>query len=342
MDSPANACARLEHPRATVTIEGEPGSRRLVTVHPRVAGLVAQRSPCRTSYPDELIAKLLVVKGPEYLCDEIARDEDEKYAGVNIDIGLFSYLQAADFAGRSLLDFGCGCGSSTMLLARRLPETRLCGVELLAESLEIARLRAKHYGRPDIEFIVSPDGNTLPGLPDSFDFIVLNAVFEHLLPGERGPLMAQLWARLAPGGVLFLQETPNRWCPVEMHTTGLPLLNYLPDGLAWRASRRWASRVAADASWEHLLREGVRGGSVRQILRLLPRASGQAELLPPRWPAPGGQADLWYRASRARHGDSRAKDLARRALKIARAVTTIDFTPELALAIRKRAPGAPA
>lgn len=339
MTGPQAATVRLEHADAQVLVEGAPGGERVVTVVPRRPGLHVQRSPCRTRYPDDLVAMILAQKGPGYVCDEIARDEDPAYAGLNIEIGLFSYLEPGSFAGKRLLDFGCGCGSSTMALARRLPGTRITGVELLPASLEVARRRALHYGREDIVFLQSPDGCTLPDRLGVFDFIVMNAVFEHLLPGERGAVMSQLWRALAPGGVLFMQETPNRWCPVEMHTTGLPLLNYVGDGLALRLATRRSRRVAPDSTWEHLLREGIRGGSVRGILGCLPSDAGKPRLLAPLHPGVRGQADLWYLGSERRHGPSGAKRTARWVLRVARAVTGLDFTPELALAIRKEASG---
>lgn len=335
MSDPEDPMVHLEHADARIIVEGSGGGERLVTVKPHRPGLHVQRSPCRTRYPDDLIRMILEVKGPGYVCDEIARDEDPAYAGLNIEIGLFSYLEPARFAGRRLLDFGCGCGSSTMVLARRLPDTRIVGVELLPQSLAIARRRGLHYGRPDLEFLQSPDGFTLPSGLGTFDFIVMNAVFEHLLPDERGRVMAQLWQSLLPGGVLFLQETPNRWCPVEMHTTGLPLLNYVGDGLALNWATTRSRRVPAGSSWAHLLREGIRGGSVKEILACLPPAEGRPRLMRPIAPGVRGQADLWYLGSERRHGPSRAKRAARFVLHAARSVTGLDFTPELALAIRK-------
>ncbi|MBK6736337.1 MAG: hypothetical protein IPG61_20180 [bacterium] len=75
-----------------------------------------------------------------------------------------------------------------------MPETSILGAELVGESVEVARLRARHYGRDDIVIHLSPDGNTLPAGLGRVDFIVMNAVFEHLLPrtraGHGGPLGA--------------------------------------------------------------------------------------------------------------------------------------------------------
>ena len=38
-----------------------------------------------------------------------------------------------------------------------------------------------------------------------------------------------IWAHLKSGGVLFLNQTPHRYFPVEHHTTNLPMINYFPD-----------------------------------------------------------------------------------------------------------------
>jgi hypothetical protein len=64
-----------------------------------------------------------------------------------------------------------------------------------------------------------------------FDYIMFNAVFEHLLPHERPRLLPAVFVRhLRPVGVMFLNQTPYRYSLVEVHTTGgLPLINYLPE-----------------------------------------------------------------------------------------------------------------
>ena len=71
--------------------------------------------------------------------------------------------------------------------------------------------------------------------------MMLSAVFEHVLPEERDPVLDMLWSVLRPGGVMVVDQTPHRWFPQESHTTALPFLNYLPG--RWRSGRR---SVAAD------------------------------------------------------------------------------------------------
>jgi hypothetical protein len=104
-----------------------------------------------------------------------------------------------------------------------------------------------------------------------------------MLPAERRLLMPKIWALLKPGGVLFVNQTPNRYFPIEQHTTGLPLLNYLPARLAGPVARRFSKRIDGDESWETLLRKGIRGGAEKDVLRDLGARNGQgAVLLKPR------------------------------------------------------------
>ena len=56
---------------------------------------------------------------------------------------------------------------------------------------------------------------------------------------------------------------------VEGHTTGLPFINYLPDNLAYFIARRFSKRVENNESWVMLLRKGIRGGTEREIMKIL-------------------------------------------------------------------------
>ena len=222
---------------------------------------------------------------------------------------MLAYLPESAFKGKRVLDFGSGSGASTMVLARMLPGAEIVGVELRDDFVELARHRARFYGFEDVHFFVSPSGDRLPGDLGEFDFIVFSAVYEHLLPAERPALLARLWDVLRTGGVLFVSQTPQRWLPVEYHTTGLPLLNYLPDQLAWRLGRRLSPRVASDASWETMLRDGVRGATEREVVRLLREAGAEILCRSDRrvsaatTTSTSGTSDRW---PRGRRGSSRS------------------------------------
>jgi ubiquinone/menaquinone biosynthesis C-methylase UbiE len=315
-----------------VLVEALPRGKHRISVLPG-PGVVVEQDTWVTSYPLFLIRTIYAGKGP-YVCDEIMRDEDPRYVERSIRHEVLGYVDAAEFSGKRILDFGCGSGASTMVLARVLPPCEIVGVDLEERHLRIARRRAEHFGRTGVRFIRSPSGDSLPEGLGLFDFVVLSAVFEHLLPAERRTVLPLVWRHVRPGGILFVNQTPFRYSPVETHTTGLPGINYLPDGLALRAARRFSKRVGPDDDWQKLLREGIRGGTVREILGIL-AASGSPALLEPRKEA-GDRIDLWRRTLSPRHG--RLKDGIWMSLKLLKLATGVQITPDLALAIRNEAP----
>jgi SAM-dependent methyltransferase len=312
-----------------VLVSELPSGRRRLQVVPR-PGVPIPRRDWETRYPLDLIREIHACKAL-YTCDEIMREEDPDYVERYLRHEVLGYVDAAEFAGRRVLDFGCGSGASTLVLSRLLPDCELVGIELEERLLRIARARAGHFGRGNLRFLQSPCGDDLPGDTGTFDFIVFSAVFEHLLPQERRRLLALLWEHLETGGLLFLNQTPHRYAPVETHTTGLPLVNYLPDELACLAATRLSRRVRRDDDWETLLRAGIRGGTPGEILGIL-RDFGEPAMLAPR-KAVGDQIDLWYGKLSPRHALLKRTIWA--ALKSLKLVGRIELTPELALAIRK-------
>lgn len=327
----------LRHHEGTVeVVEVGDGRRRIRALGPDGA-LLPGRNEWVTRYPPELIEAVLDVKGPRWVCDEIMRDEDPSYVELSLRADLFAFVPERAFAGKRLLDFGCGSAASTMALGRMLPATEIVGAELVAGFVAVAEQRARHLGYHHVAFHRSPHGSALPDGIGRFDFIVLSAVLEHLLPHERAVLLPLLWSHLAPGGVLFINQTPHRWFPVERHTTGLPGLNYLPDRLALRAARRFASRVDPHASWDELLREGIRGGSEPEVVRRLRAAEiGGFRLLSPTHLGGRDTGDIWTHVARAsgrRSGP--AAWLLPRAYRLVSRVTGSQFARQLSMAVAR-------
>jgi SAM-dependent methyltransferase len=326
----------LEHPEGRALVEDLGAGRRRVTVEPSRESTFVSRYSCDTSYPPELIQRILGSKGVGYLCDEIARDEDPRYVERMLRHAMLSYVPREYFAGKRLLDFGSGSGASTAVLARLFPATEIIAVELISELVEIAQLRARFHGLSNIEFHISPSGQTLPENLGQFDVVTLSAVYEHLLPAERRVLLPLIWSRLRSGGILFLNQTPHRWYPLEYHTSGLPLLNYLPDQVAFRAARRFSRRIDPTSSWPDLLRAGIRGGTEHGILsELAGDEDSKPVLLAPSGPGVRDKVDMWYRGSMEGPRPMRIKGLVRIAFKAVSRVTGEDFTPSLDLAIQK-------
>lgn len=330
----------LNHRLAHVVVREVGDGTRSIEVYPNdTAHTFMPIQTCRTSYPLPLISQILSVKGPTYLCDEIAREESSTYVGRSLQYDILAYIGETEFVGKRILDFGCGSGASTMVLARMFPLSQIVGVELDDDLLSVARMRVAHYGATNAQLLLSPRGEELPRDIGTFDYIVLSAVFEHLLPGERLTVFPLLWSVLRPGGILFLDQTPHRYFPAEIHTTGgIPLLNYLPDHVALRVARRFSRRVSPNESWESLLRRGIRGSTEGQILQIITQhCSGKPTLLEPERLGVQNRIALWYTPTAldpAWHVRA-IRRVAAWSMKVLRGVTGITLTPYLALALQK-------
>jgi SAM-dependent methyltransferase len=324
----------LEHPEGRIAVQELTDDRRRVSVAETAPGLFVSRRECVSTYPVPLIQRILDVKGPGYLCDEIMRAEDADYVATFLRYALLGFVSPESFRGARVLDFGSGSGASTLVLTRMFPDAQIVGVELEPDFIEIARMRAAHYGFVNLDFLQSPSPEEMPAGIGTFRYINLGAVYEHLLPDERRRLIPQLWRLLDRAGVLFVNQLPYRFYPVEQHTTGLPLLNYLPPGLARRAATRLSSRIGADATWPDLLRAGIRGGTEREVRRDIERGGGVPESLTPDKLGLRSHTDLWYAYSQ-RHRPHPVKGVMRHVFGGIHTVTRANFLPGLSLAFRK-------
>ena len=325
----------LEHREACVRLSPLKRGGWRLAVDSRRKDFYISRRTCETSYPPELIQMILDTVGPAYLCDEILRDESPQYVQNFLYHDLLAYLDEDCFKHKTLLDFGCGSGASTMVLARMFPDTQIIGVELEERLLSVARAREEFYGSQNVELLLSPSPQDLPPQVMDLDFVVLSGVYEHLLPKERRHLLPSLWDRLKPGGTLFINQTPHRGFPIEIHTTGgLPLLNYLPDSWAHLYVRKCSRKNMKNGSWERILRMGVRGGTVKEILGTLKKCSPRPLLLEPSRMGLKDRIDLW----RMRYQKTMNPWIIESfyyGAKILKLLTGIALLPNLSLAIQK-------
>ena len=321
---------------AEVTIEPLEGGTNKVSVKLNDDSQFLSVSECETAYSLELIKIIIKVKGPVGLCQEIIRDEKHEYVEMALRYDLLGYVDSELFKGKTILDFGCGAGSSTMILARMFPEAQIVGVELNKSVLKIANARIDFYQCKNVSFCSSPSPDKLPSDLAEFDYIVLSAVYEHFLPGERQNLFPQIWSHLKLGGVLFLDQTPYRYFPVETHTSALPFINYLPDRLAHIYATRFSKRKLHSKSWEVLLRCGIRGGTVKEVLSRLKGEDSVPKLMKPTGFGLKNRIDLWYiKMDRSKY--ARLKKVYNIFARVLYLLTKIELLPHLSLAIKKEA-----
>ena len=104
-----------------------------------------------------------------------------------------------------VLDLGCGFGEYAVLMARRLPQAQVTGLELHQRKTDLLREIAAREGLTNL----SPHLGTIDTLPEEarFDLIYSVDVFEHILEPEMPFALAH--ARLEPGGYLLV-KMPSR------------------------------------------------------------------------------------------------------------------------------------
>jgi trans-aconitate 2-methyltransferase len=125
----------------------------------------------------------------------------------------------------TVVDLGCGDGSTTALLADRWPGARVVGVDSSAAMLAAAPARA------DVEFRLGDVRDWRPDGP--VDVLVSNAVL-HWVPGHEH-LLARWTGHLSPGGTLAVQVPGNFGAPTHALLAALC------------RSPRWAARLADQA-----------------------------------------------------------------------------------------------
>lgn len=319
----------LQHEEGDVFIEELSDGRRRITVTPHEGHFIYAEN-WTTNYPLDLIELIFEINGAAYLCFEIMRDEDPNFVEKFLKNDLFAYFQPEDFENKKILEVGCGGGASTHILARMFPTAEITGVELVESELRIARKRAEAFKLKNVSFLQSPSGDALPENLGKYDFVIFSAVYEHLLPNERPLLMPKVWEKLRDGGYLFINQTPNSLFPFELHTTMLPLINYVPDSLALKMARRFSKRIKPDETWEQLLRKGIRGTTEREILSHLQGA----EMLEPRNNGLKDRIDLYYLNTNSKRLKT-VKSAAKFVIKAIKTVSGITLVPDLSLAFRK-------
>lgn len=129
--------------------------------------------------------------------------------------------------GAKALDAGCGTGRTTVLLAER--GSSVVGVDSDTEAVKIARSRCHEH---DVHAqIIAADALALPFPAASFDLVVSQNVLEHI-PGRDHPrALLELMRVLREEGLLFVQA-PNRLSPIDVHSSRLPFLHWLPRKLS--------------------------------------------------------------------------------------------------------------
>jgi len=319
--------------KANIIVRQLSDGRKRVTVAPFDKELYVPCSTAETELSMDAIENLLNLLNPIWLPANFVRG---KKMQSRFKSWILAYVSQDEFKNKRILDFGCSTGTSTRILARMFPESDIVGIDISHEKISIGKLITEQFGLGNVNLLVSPDHDGLPEKIGSFDFINLTGVYEHLLPYERETLLPKIWNVLKQNGTLFINQTPNRCFPMVQHTTEyLPLVNYLPDKIAHIYVRNFGKKRAVfrNYTWETLLKLGIRGSSVKEIMRILSDSSYKPILMNPSRLGVKDRVDLWYKIGGKEPAIMRK--IYFMFVKSFYILTGIVFLPSLTLAIRK-------
>ncbi|OFX13140.1 MAG: hypothetical protein A2Z18_02065 [Armatimonadetes bacterium RBG_16_58_9] len=290
-----------------ITIE-DCGDKRMVTVDGRQVDRATYhdtRQSVETTLSEQALEGLRELNGETWLIYHLLRHETKgRYATLGDRLSrLIEDFQPKRERTR-FLDFGCGTGASTAVVARL--GYPVVGVEIMPKMLEVARLIARDYGLSDLEtFLDVESTKDLPFEDGEFDGVVTFGVFEHIPPRERTHYVDECWRVLAPGGILYVVSSPSRLWPIDGHTSSMPLVHWLPLWLARPIINRFSRKSDRKYPGDELLYHGLVGINLLSLLRRLPNSELCAR--------EGGNTQFFLRRV---HGDTGNRG-ARRALRAA-------------------------
>lgn len=204
------------------------GDRRVLTVN-------GHEYPTR--YSERVVRMLVERKGarraPPYLSYKDTR-------GHHFLNPLFRYLRGRGAEDLSVLEVGCSFGHLTEYLAEQ-PEVRevycfdtdpafVAITRAKVEELNLLAVR-------DVAHFSNDDTRRLPYSDRRFDLVLAVGLVEHLPARSRRAQVDEYYRVLGPGGHIAILDTPNRAFPLETHSVGLPLVQWLPPRLAYRYAR---------------------------------------------------------------------------------------------------------
>ena len=193
---------------------------------------------------------------------------------------LFRYLRARGATGLRVLEIGCSFGHMTEYLAEQPEVGVLSTYDTDAAFVALTRAKVDALDLRIVREVLHLDQAAtcrLPWADDAFDLVVVVGIVEHLPARHRRAQVDEYYRVLAPGGHIAILDTPNRWFPLETHSVGLPLVQWLPPPLAWRYARLGRPARYGGVSFDEFVADGT-GWRNASFAECLP-SSGSAGLV---------------------------------------------------------------
>jgi ubiquinone/menaquinone biosynthesis C-methylase UbiE len=184
-----------------------------VKVEDNQSGLVAEKQHAREQWSQDPCGARYGAKyefATREFFDEVERHRYSEYAPWMPEVMGFD-----KFAGKRLLEIGCGMGTDLLQFARG--GARCTGVDLTPRSVEISSL---HFGRYDMwaDFALA-DGEHLPFADESFDVVYSNGVLHHT--PDTAQAIKEAHRVLKPGGIarvmLYHRRSFHYWSDIILY-----------------------------------------------------------------------------------------------------------------------------
>src|SRR5881628_1864150 len=224
------------------------GDRRILTIDGR---------DYETTYSARVVRMLIERKGahraPPYFGYKVARGEH--FLGP-----LFRYLEGRGTRPLDVLEIGCSFGHITEYLQQCAAVRRINTFDTDRAFVDMVRVKVDELGLDKVADVRHLDGEAtcrLPWADGAYDLVLAIGVVEHLPMRLRRAQVDEYYRVLAPGGHIAILDTPNRWFPLETHSVGLPLVQWLPPRLAHRYGRMFRRRKFGAVPYEEFVADGT-------------------------------------------------------------------------------------
>jgi SAM-dependent methyltransferase len=210
-----------------------------------------------TEYSDRVIRMLIERKGVERapLYFPFKETRGRHFLGP-----LFRHLRHDRRAGLRVLEVGCSFGHVTEVLAEQPEVAAIHTFDTDPAFVGMVRAKVEEIGLGRVREVRHLPGEATCRLPwddGAFDVVVVIGVVEHLPLSTRRLQVDEYYRVLAPGGSIVILDTPNRWFPLETHSIGLPLVQWLPAPLAWRYARACGPARVRSVSYADFTADGT-------------------------------------------------------------------------------------
>ena len=173
---------------------------------------------------------------------------------------LLRYLRGRGARDLSVLEVGASFGHMTEYLAEQGEIAEIHCFDTDPAFVDIVRAKVEEQGLrtvKEVRLFGNDETRRLPWPDARFDLVVVVGVVEHLPARNRRVQVDEYYRVLAPGGHIAILDTPNRLFPLETHSIGLPLVQWLPSRLAYAYARLARPRKFGAVSYETFAADGT-------------------------------------------------------------------------------------